>query len=191
MTTSTELARAADVLDRRGFLRLAGAAAAAGLLPAGCGGVAGALAPAPGTSLAVLRPRAYATLTAAAMRLVGPDGAELIRRRTVDVGQLADGFLARSPTLAGPLAQGLVLLEFGVWPLLGKVRPFTALSAPAQDAVLAELAASGLGLKRALFGGVRALVMAAFYGAAATRELSGYPGPFGLGATTIADGMAR
>ena len=114
------------------------------MLPAGCGRVPGPLAPAPDVTLAVLRPRAYATFTAAAMRLVGPPGAALIGRRTVDVGRLADGLLARSPTLAGPLAQALTVLEFGVWPLLAKVRPFTA-SAAAQDAVLADLVGLGPG----------------------------------------------
>jgi hypothetical protein len=191
VTPAAELAHAAARLDRRAFLRLAGAAAATGIVPAGCAGVPGDLAPPAGTPLAVLSPRAYATLTAAAMRLVGPGGAELIRQRTVDVGRLADGFLARSPTLAGPLGQGLVLLEFGVWPLLDKLRPFTALPAAAQDDVLAALASSGLALKRALYGGVRALVMSAFYGSPATRQLTGYPGPFGTGAVTIADGMER
>jgi hypothetical protein len=191
MTASADLVRATSVLDRRGFLRVAGLAATAGVLPGGCGGIPETLAPAPGVPLAVLRPRDYATFTAAAMRIVGADGAELIRRRSVDVGQLADGFLARSPTLAGPLGQALVLLEFGIWPLLAKVRPFTSLTGRSQDAVLADLAASRLALKRALFVGVRALVLATFYGSPPSRALSGYPGPFGLGAVTIADGMAR
>jgi hypothetical protein len=45
-------------------------------------------------------------------------------------------------------------------------------------------------LKRALFGGVRALALTAFYGAPASRALTGYPGPFGGGGVGIADGMA-
>jgi hypothetical protein len=187
----TELALAARRLDRRAFLRAAGMAAAAGLLPSGCGEVPDVYAPGRGDALAMLRPRDYATLTAAAMRLVGPDGAELIRSRTIDVGRLADGFLARSPTLAGPLGQALVVLEFGVWPLVAKVRPFTSLPPASQDAVLADLVASRLALKRALFGGVRSLALSAFYASPAARGLSGYPGPFGLGAVTIADAMAR
>ena len=190
MSGPPDLARAAGVLDRRGFLRLAGVAAAAGILPGGCAGVPDVYAPAREARLSVLQPRAYATFTAVAMRLVGPQGAELIHRRTVDIGQIADGFLARSPTIAGPLGRGLALLEFGVWPLLAKVRPFTSLGGPAQDAVLADLVGSRLAFKRALYGGVRALAMTTFYGAPATRALSGYPGPFGLGAVTIADAMA-
>jgi hypothetical protein len=185
-----DLARAARSLDRRGFLRLAGLAAAAGVLPGGCGGVPEPLAPPAGLSLSALRARDYATFTAAALRVVGPQGAGLIRSRTVDVGRLADELLARSPSVAAALSQALVVLEFGVWPLVDKVRPFTALSGPAQDAVLADLARSRLAVKRALFGGVRSLVLSAFYGAPLTRSLSGYPGPFGVGAITVADAMA-
>src|SRR5262249_62405776 len=98
---------------------------------------------------------------------------------------------AGSRTLAGPLARGLAVLEYGVWPLVAKVQPFTSLSGPARDAVLADLAHSWLETKRALFAGVRALVLSTFYGSPATRLLSGYPGPFGFGAVTITDGIER
>jgi hypothetical protein len=189
VSPSSDLQRAAAALDRRAFLKAAGAVAAAGLLPAGCGGVPDLLAPPPDLRLAVLSPRAYATLNAAGARIVGPQGAALIERRTVDVGALADQMLARSPVLAGLLSQGLAVLEFGVWPLVAKLRPFTSLSAEAQDRVLADLGGSHLETKRALYGGVRALVLSMFYGAPATRLLSGYPGPFGFGAVTIADGL--
>jgi hypothetical protein len=189
MSPALDLRRAAAELDRRAFLRLAGAAAAAGLLPAGCGGLSDVLAPPPGLQLVVLSPRAYATLNAAGARIVGPSGAGLIARRTVDVAALADQLLARSPALARPLARGLTVLEFGVWPLVAKLQAFTSLTASAQDAVLADLARSRLGTKRALFTGVRSLVLSTFYGSPATRLLSGYPGPFGFGPVTIADGL--
>jgi hypothetical protein len=191
VTVATDdLALAARALDRRGFLRLAGLAAA-GVLPGGCGGVPETLVPPAGASLTVLRARDYATLTAVAMRLVGPQGAELIRSREIDVGQLADTLLARNPAVAGAFAQALVVLEFGVWPLVAKVRPFTDLSARAQDAVLDDLARSRLSLKRTLFGGVRALVLSAFYGSPRARPLSNYPGPFGLGTVSVTDALAR
>ena len=189
MTGVAEVARAVDALDRRGFLRLAGAAAAVGLLPGGCGGVPPPFAPGPDAALSALSPRAYATLTAAAVQLVGPPGAALIERREVDVGRLADALLARNPSLAPPIGQALTVLEFGVWPLLPKLRPFTALDGAGRDAVLRDLSASSLSLKRALFGGVRALALTAFYGAAPARALTGYPGPFGAGGVGIADAM--
>ena len=189
MSPSSDLQRAAAALDRRAFLKAAGAVAAAGLLPAGCGGVPDLLAPPPDLRLAALSRRAYATVNAVGARIVGPQGAALIERRTVDVGALADQLLARNPVLAGLLSQGLAVLEFGVWPLVAKFRPFTSLSAEAQDRVLADLADSHFETKRELFGAVRALVFSTFYGAPATRLLSGYPGPFGFGRVTIADGL--
>jgi len=189
MTGAPDVARAAAALDRRGFLRLAGAATAAGLLPAGCGGVPPPFSPGPDVTLGALSPRAYATLTAAATRMVGPAGAAMIARREVDVGRLADDLLARNPALAAPIGQALAVLEFGVWPLLPKLRPFTALDAVGQDAVLRDLARSDLSLKRALYGGVRALALTTFYGAPAARPLSGYPGPFGASGIGVADAM--
>jgi hypothetical protein len=190
VTGDAELVRAAGDLDRRGFLRLAAAAAAVGVVPAGCGGVPPGLVPAPDVTLTTLSPRAYATLTAAASRLVGPPGATLIERREVDVGRLADGLLGRNPALAAPIGQALAVLEFGVWPLVPKLRPFTALDAAGRDAALRDLSTSGLALKRAVFGGVRALALTAFYGAPQARPLTGYPGPFGAGGVGIADAMA-
>jgi hypothetical protein len=176
-------------LERRTFLRLVGLAGAAGLLPAGCAGVSDGLAPPAATTLRVLQPRTYAVLSAAAMRLVGPRGASLVAARTVDVGTIADAFLARTPALAAPLGQALWLLELGVWPILAKVRPFTALGGEAQDAVLTECMTSRLDTKRSVFRGVRAIVMLAFYGAPASRALTGFPGPFGSATVTIAEAM--
>jgi hypothetical protein len=137
----------------------------------------------------VLSPRTYAVFTAAAMRLVGPDGAAVIAKRTVDVGLLADDWLARTPSIASPLGQGLWLLELGVWPLVPKLRPFTALGGDAQDAVLADCMTSRSDMKRALFRGVRSLAMLTFYGAPATRTLTRFPGPFGDDTVMIADAM--
>ncbi len=184
-----ELRAAAASLDRRTFLRLAGVAAATGIMPSGCGGVPEGLAPRPDVTLAVLSPRTYAVFTAAAMRIVGPRGAELIADRRVDVGGLADAWLVAAPSVAGPLGQALLVLEFGVWPVIGKVRPFTSVPPGAQDGVLAECMTSRLDLKRSLFRGVRSLALLTFYGSPATRSLTGYPGPFGTGSVTIADAM--
>jgi hypothetical protein len=179
----------AEGLDRRTVLRLFGAAAAMGALPAGCGGVPAPLVPGDGPALQVLSPRGYAVLTAAALRIVGPAGAPLVAARTIDVGRLGDAWLARTPALAAPMGQALLLLEFGTWPLLGKVRPFTALDDPGRDRILAECMTSGLELKRSVFRGIRSLVLLTFYGQEASRPLTGYPGPFGTETVTIADAM--
>jgi hypothetical protein len=187
------LARTGAALERRTFLRVAGALAAASVLPIGCGGVPERWAPGAGAPLAVLSPRGYATFTAAAARLVGPTGSALIAQRAVDVGRTADGFLVRAPSLAGPFAQALLVLEFAVWPLVPKARPFTALGGPAQDGVLDALMRSRFDLARQVFAGVRSLAMLAFYSAPASRAVSGYPGPFGsaqipIGAAMIGPG---
>ena len=184
-----EVHGAAVALGRRPVLRLLGAAALAGALPSGCSGVPGAFAPPASAPLRALTPRTYAAFTAAAERLVGPRGAGLIADRTVDVGSLADAWLGRAPALAGPFTQAVLLLEFGVWPLMGKVQPFTALDPDARDDVLAECMTSRLETKRAVFRAIRSLAMLTFYGSPATRSLTGFPGPFGTGTVTIADAM--
>jgi hypothetical protein len=162
-------------LDRRGFLRLAGVAAAAGLLPSGCGAAPAALAPPPGLALHHLTPRTYAVFTAAAARVVGPAGAERIASRRLEPGARAEAFLAGAPSLAGALRQALLVLEFGAPPLLWKLRPFTALAPAAQDAILHELMGSRLALKRQLFAGVRSLALFACYADPTSREWMEYP----------------
>ena len=177
-------------LDRRAFLRACAALAASGLFPAGC--AEPALLPGPGVRLGMLSPRAYATFQAVALRQVGPRGAEAIRAgiRTgrIDPARDADAWIARVPALAGPLMQGLWLLEWGVAPLVAKWRPFTALDGAAQDRVLEDLMRSRLDLKRDLFKGLKSLVMLTFYSNAASREVTGHPGAFD--ATGIAAAMA-
>jgi hypothetical protein len=137
----------------------------------------------------VLGPRTYAVFTAATARVVGPPGAVLVADRRVDVGRVADGWLARTPALATPLVQALWVLELGIPPLVDKLRPFTALTATAQDQVLQGLMTSRFALKRQLFSGVRSLAMLAFYSTPESRVLTGYPGPFGSDTVTIADAM--
>jgi hypothetical protein len=192
--TPSALAReteaAARALGRRDLLRLVALAAGAGLVPAGCGGLPEALGPGAGPPLRVLTPRTYAVLTAATMRIVGPTGADLVARRVVDAGRVADRWLAGAPAVAGQLGTALTTLELAVPPLAWKLRPFTRLSAPDQDAVLDGMMRSRWDLARRLFGGVRSLALLAFYGSPASRVVTGYPGPFGNDEVTIGDAMA-
>jgi hypothetical protein len=178
-------ARELAALDRRGFLRLLGLAAASGLLPAACTRAPGGAPP----ELRFLSPRGRAILAAAAARIVGPPGAELIARGAVDPALGADRFLSGAPSLAEPLGQALLFVEFAPWPLLGKLGPFTGLAPEAQDAVLAELAASRLATKRRIFGGVRAIALLGFYSAPEARATTGYPVGAAEPAATIADAM--
>jgi hypothetical protein len=175
-----EAAQALADLDRRSFLRLA-AALAAGLAPAGCGGVPEAYRPPPGLVLRYLTPRGYAVLRAAAERVVGGPGGELLRAGSVDPAPAVEAFLARSPELAGPLGQALWVLEFGLPPLIQKLRPFSALPGPERDRVLSELMSSRFALKRALFRGVRSVALLGFYGSAACQPVSRFPGVGGSG----------
>jgi hypothetical protein len=171
-------------LDRRSFLRLAGLAAAAGLLPSACHEPL-----APDVRLQVLSPRGYATFDAAASRIVGPPGADLVRTGQVRPALRADTWLARLPDLAPLVSQALLVLEFGVYPVLGKLRPFTALDGPDQDAILDELMRSRFAWKRAVFGGVKSIACLSFYTDPAARAVTGYPGPFGSERVPIAAAM--
>ena len=190
MSVPDALERALAPLTRRRFLALVGAGAAAGLLPTACAPERPAwLRPPPGTPLRQLSERSYAVLTAATARLVGGTGADWIAEGRVTPAATADAWLASVPQLAGPLGQGLAVLEFGFFPLLPKLRPFTALAADAQDAVLADLAASQIGLKHDLYKGVRTLAFLTFYADPAVRPLIHHPGPFGRGEVTIAAAM--
>ena len=182
---------AAAGLDRRGFLRLAGLAAAAGLLPVGCGRAPAALAPPHDLALAVLTPRSYAVLNAASMRLLGPAAAALVAERKVDPARTTDAWLDRVPELRAPVQQALLLLELAPWPIVAKLRPFTRLEPAAQDAVLDDLMRSRFEMKRALFKGVKSFACLSFYAAPEARALTGYPGPFGGGTEAGRAAMAE
>ncbi|UCE87596.1 MAG: hypothetical protein JSU66_07760 [Deltaproteobacteria bacterium] len=166
-------------LDRRAFLRLFGSAAALGLLPSGCAPDRDLLGPLANAAPRALTPRGYAVLNAAALRIVGPRGAAAIRARQIDPARRVDAILERAPEVARVFGQALLLLEFGVFPLLGKLRPFTALDGPAQDAVLRELVQSRFETKRAIFGALKSFATLGFYGSPRSDALTGYPGPFG------------
>lgn len=186
------LADAAATLDRRGFLRAVGAAAAAGLLPVGCGAassVSAALGPPAGRKLRVLSPRTYLTFNLATQRIVGSAGAAQIGAGGIDPAALADDWLARFGPSGELLQTALLSLEFGVWPLAAKLRPFSALDAAAQDAVLAQLQAGRWDLQRQLYAGIKTLACLAFYAHPESHAAIGYPGPFGGGGVGIDDAM--
>jgi hypothetical protein len=186
------LADAAAALDRRGFLRAMGAAAAAGLLPTGCGAppaLTDALGPLPDRALRVLTPRTYLTFNVATRRIVGPTGAEQIGRDGIDPAALADDWLARFGPSGELLQTALLTLEFAVWPLAAKLRPFSALVPDAQDAVLTQLQTGRWDLQRQLYAGVKTLACLAFYAHPESHAAIGYPGPFGGKGVGINDAM--
>jgi hypothetical protein len=179
---------ALEALDRRGFLRLVALAAAAGALPAGCSHDPAGLT-VPG-DLKALSARGWAVLHAAAARVVGPPGAALVANGAVDPARRADAFLAGAPSLAPAASAALLVLEFGVHPLLPKWRAFTALDGPAQDRVLADLAGSRIAAKRRIFAGVKTLSLLGFYAAPEARAQLRYPLGAASPQATIADAMA-
>lgn len=181
--------RALLPLSRRRFLALVGAMGASGLLPAGCGSGAPPLPEALVASLRTFSPRSYRVFNAVAQRLVGEPGAALIRDGRVDPAHTSDVWLARTPALGERLHQALLLLEFGIHPLIAKLRPFTALDGAAQDAVLDDLMRASLDFKRDLFKGLKSSICLAFYSDPETRALVSYPGPFGGGQFSIQEAM--
>ena len=182
-------ARELLALDRRGFLARAGLAAAAACLPAGCSGPPAGGGPPAGLALRALSPRGYAVLNAAAERIAGPSGAALVRDRRIDPAARAERFLAGAPELATPLGRALLVLEFGIWPLTGRWRPFTALDDAGRDAVLAELRDSRFEVGRAVFAGVRGVAVLGFYAAVGEARPAGFePGRIPETAS-IADAM--
>jgi hypothetical protein len=176
-------------LERRAFLRLLGLAASAGMLPSGCGPGPGRLGPPPGRTLRILSPRTYAVFTAATARIVGPDGAAAMGEGRIDPAGIADDWLERLPRLGALLSRALLALEFAIFPLVGKLRPFTALEPGDQDRILEELMRSRFEWKRAVFNGIKSMACLSFYASPASRALTGYPGPFGGDEVTIADAM--
>jgi hypothetical protein len=144
------------------------------------------LAPPSGKVLSVLSPRAYATFQAFSMGLVGPDLTRAMRAGTIEPAGVADAWVARQPELGEALGQGLVVLEWGVWPLFPKWRPFTALDDAGRDRVLASLVVSRFDLLRDLYRGLKSLATLAVYSDPETRRLLGIPGPFDSAGIAIA-----
>ena len=176
-------------LSRRRFLTLIGVLGASGLLPAGCGGGKPALPAEVVASLRTFSPHSYRVFNAAAQRFAGEPGAALIRDGRVDPARTSDAWLARTPALGERLHQALLLLEFGIHPLVAKLRPFTSLHGEAQDAVLDDLMRYSMDFKRDLFKGFKSSIYLAFYSDPETRALVSYPGPFGGGGGSIQDAM--
>src|SRR5690606_2934464 len=108
----------------------------------------------------------------------GPRAAAAIAAGALDPAGAADAWVARRTSLRDALEQGLALLEWGVWPLLPKVRPFTSLDPAGQDRVVADLQRSRVDLKRDLYKGLKSLASLGVYAAPAARPLVGFPGPF-------------
>ena len=165
---------------RRGFLRLAGGAAAlAGLaqlraLPAGA--AAAAAAGAGGPRFFADREREILTRIVERMVDTGDPNAPAVRdTRAIDVIDALCRTL--DPALTAPLPALVRLVEWG--PLLfdGRFARFSSLDAAEQDAHLAGWMRSRIGLRRLGFLALRNLAMLGYWSQDETWPLIGYQGP--------------
>ncbi len=163
-------------LSRRGFLRgTAGgmsAVALASVLPAGCAADYPHAAE-DGATLAVLSPKEYAVLRAAAEALlvdvpVAPG--EVAKRVDAELAVAGEPMLSDMRTVLG-LIEHLTFLG-------GRVRRFTALDAGARRRYLAGWSTSRFTLRRGAFQALRGFVEYFAYISDSTRGLTGFQGPW-------------
>jgi hypothetical protein len=125
--------------------------------------------------LRALNPRQFAILAAVAGRTVTAPGAD-----PVTIAERVDAQMATAPPEArADFGKLLMLLEsaFAGFVLDARARPFTRLSAAAQDDVLADWRDSRLTVRRSGFSVLRKLTQAAHYAAPEAWADVGYPGP--------------
>jgi hypothetical protein len=171
-------------IDRRTFLR--GATGAGTLLALGgalpLGACTFASAGAPPADLAVLSPRAWATLASFADYVIPRGGAFEAGAADVGVASLVDRWLdGADPQLVTDLRRGLALLEWGPLLLGFAARPLTALAPESAGAYLASLPSSRFGFVRQLHAALSELCLLAFYSTHSAWRAIGYDGPIVVG----------
>ena len=181
-------------IDRRSFLR--GATGAGALLAFGAalplGACTFASAGVPPADLAVLSPRAWATLASFADHVIPRGGAFETGAADVGVAGLIDRWLdGADPHLVTDLRRGLALLEWGPLLLGFAARPLTALPPESAEAYLASLPTSRFGFARQLHTALSELCMLAFYSTRSAWRAIGYDGPIVLGLAESADWEQR
>jgi len=169
---------------RRGFLKksLGGAAllAAAGAVPLALRGTKLREVP-KAAPLRFFTPAEYSIWAAVADRVLAeetPSGAPSPAQ--LDIAARADAFLAPLPqTDRKDLKQLLALFDNALFSTLqgGPPRPFTAMSAPEQDAHLHRWQTSRLAIKRTGYQALKRLCCALYFSAPETFASVGYPGP--------------
>lgn len=125
--------------------------------------------------LLVLDERAFAVLAAIAARVVVAPAAD-----PVDIAHVIDRALARAvPEARADVRQLLALFDNALAGALldGRLRPFTALDADGQDAVLRAWRDSRLVLRRSGYKALRNLCATSFYRQEKAWAQAGYDGP--------------
>lgn len=166
-------------ISRRGFLARSAGGAAVLALGGGCFGgeeerYRAALAP--GEQPSVLGVREYAVLKAVAERIV-PGGEGRPGAAGLGVAGRIDRELSfHGDPLRSDLRDALRLVEW--WPLATRLRRFSALAAPDQDAELAAAATSRFAWRRSAFQGLKFLSVFFYYTREETWPGIGYQGPW-------------
>lgn len=156
---------------RRGFLRVAGVAAAAGAAGIAALRATGYRVPADVRArLRVLEPWQWVVVGALGDRLLDPERA--------DVADFVDGYLVDLAAQDRADLIKLIAVVEHVAPLsVGEVRRFSSLDPAAQDRVLTSLEQSPVGLLRGGFQALKAMAMMALYRQPESWAALGYGGP--------------
>lgn len=165
-------------MNRRRFLTgSVGGIALLGLgswLPAGCKSY-----PKPAVSLRFFNSREYATMNAAAERLMGASGLVGPGAERVDVAAHLDDLVADWDTEAqGELRVMLRVFEHGTYLFDLQRKRFTRLAAEQQDQYLAGWMNSTLGARRIVFRALKTLAAGGFYQDPQTWPRIRYEGPW-------------
>lgn len=166
--------------SRRRFLRLGiGGAAALGLGGLFAWHTSGyELAPVDAARLTALSPKEYLVMDAVAARMLRADGPGWPGTREVGVALAIDRMVARLDEANRTDLQRLIhLLEHGLPLRTGRLSRFTRLSGDDQDAVLASMESSSIGLLRGAFEGLKSLCVLAYFRDERTWAPIGYDGP--------------
>lgn len=133
----------------------------------------------PKEGLQVLNARELAVVEALAACML-PSGKNVPSLAEVKVGLQVDRILSLADAHSTQELKQLLGLFENALPVFlfnGRLRPFTRLSAEAQDEVLRGWRDSRLVLRRTGYQALRALLMAAYYASPLTWKAVGYPGP--------------
>lgn len=125
-----------------------------------------------------LSPKEYLIVRAAAARILRSERPEDPTADEVDAALFVDGYVARlDEANREDLKKLLHLLEHALPLGTGRLSRFTRLDAPGQDAVLASMMTSSVGVLRGAFDSLKGLCAMAYWRDPRTWPAIGYDGP--------------
>ncbi len=163
-------------LQRRDFLKLTvlGVASIAAIKVGGRALIGASAPPRPLPKLTHLSPRQAATVTAAALVMVGPAAKQAYLDGDWEPTEFIDDVFGRLPADQRQ-SLGMALILFEEWTL--GLTGFSGWDADTQRRVLASWRTSDMGLKRSVWGFLHAATCSSFSGSPAGWQVMGYPGP--------------